>query len=232
MLNMRYVGETVLHLIHFRYINKNIVQITGDDMPVQTNGFALLDLEGADFVIGDYSAFTTIYREIEGGAQFSNDGSIYVAPPEPQPIPIPEPTLEELQEQKVVEMNSVQQSVIAEGVDVILTDGNTYHFSLTTNDQLSIIGSAASGEISVKGTPWHIADESVHCQYYSDEDMALISKASYEYVLYHVTYFRDLRIYIRSLTDKEEVENIYYGVVIPEEYRSEVLADMYDALGV
>lgn len=229
MLNMKYTGEEIFYPVNFKTVTANVIQLLGD-FPIKNSGFTVYRENGK--FLGDYSAFTTTYREIEGGAQFSNDGSIYVAPPEPQPIPIPEPTLEELQEQKVVEMNSVQQSVIAEGVDVTLTDGNTYHFSLTTNDQLSIIGSAASGEISVKGTPWHIADESVHCQYYSDEDMALISKASYEYVLYHVTYFRDLRIYIRSLTDKEEVENIYYGVVIPEEYRSEVLADMYDALGV
>lgn len=229
MLNMKYTGEEIFYPVNFKTVTANVIQLLGD-FPIKNCGFTVYRENGK--FLGDYSAFTTTYREIEGGAQFSNDGSIYVAPPEPQPIPIPEPTLEELQEQKVVEMNSVQQSVIAEGVDVILTDGKTYHFSLTTNDQLSIIGSAASGEISVKGTPWHIADESVHCQYYSDEDMALISKASYEYVLYHVTYFRDLRIYIRSLTDKEEVENIYYGVVIPEEYRSEVLADMYDALGV
>lgn len=229
MLNMKYTGEEIFYPVNFKTVTANVIQLLGD-FPIKNSGFTVYRENGK--FLGDYSAFTTTYREIEGGAQFSNDGSIYVAPPEPQPIPIPEPTLEELQEQKVVEMNSVQQSVIAEGVDVTLTDGKTYHFSLTTNDQLSIIGSAASGEISVKGTPWHIADESVHCQYYSDEDMALISKASYEYVLYHVTYFRDLRIYIRSLTDKEEVENIYYGVVIPEEYRSEVLADMYDALGV
>lgn len=229
MLNMKYTGEEIFYPVNFKTVTANVIQLLGD-FPIKNSGFTVYRENGK--FLGDYSAFTTTYREIEGGAQFSNDGSIYVAPPEPQPIPIPEPTLEELQEQKVVEMNSVQQSVIAEGVDVTLKDGKTYHFSLTTNDQLSIIGSAASGEISVKGTPWHIADESVHCQYYSDEDMALISKASYEYVLYHVTYFRDLRIYIRSLTDKEEVENIYYGVVIPEEYRSEVLADMYDALGV
>ncbi|MBQ9990195.1 MAG: hypothetical protein IJP31_04545 [Lachnospiraceae bacterium] len=137
------------------------------------------------------------------------------------------PTLQEVQEAKVVEMNTIQQEVIAGGVDVILSDGEQYHFSLTTNDQLSIMGSVAADVTTIKGTPWHIADESVHCQYYSAEDMAAISAAAYQWVLYHVTYFRDLRIYIRSLESKEEVGAVTYGMVIPEEYCSEVLKDMY-----
>ena len=137
------------------------------------------------------------------------------------------PTLAEIQEKKVAEMNAIQQEVISQGVDVMLSDGQQYHFSLTTNDQLSIMGSVAADVTTIKGTPWHIADESVHCQYYSAEDMAAISAAAYQWVLYHVTYFRDLRIYIRSLESKEEVEAVTYGMVIPEEYRSEVLQDMY-----
>jgi len=130
-------------------------------------------------------------------------------------------------ERKVAEMNNTQQAIIADGVDVTLTDGTTHRFSLTTNDQLSVMGSVSVQGMFEKGTPWHIADESVHCRYFSDEDMALISTAAYTWVMYHVTYFRDLRIYIRSLASKEEVEAITYGVLIPEEYQSEVLADYY-----
>ena len=40
---------------------------------------------------------------------------------------------------------------------------------------------------------------------------------------YHVTYFRDLRIYIRSLSEEEDVQNVYYGMPIPIEYQSEPL---------
>lgn len=134
--------------------------------------------------------------------------------------------LSEVQEAKVQEMNEAQQEIIAHGLTVKLSDGNTYPFSLTTNDQISIMGSTAVNGMVVKGTPWHIADESVHCQYYSEEDMNTITKAAYLHVTYHVTYFRDLRIYIRALTDKAQVEAIQYGVYIPEEYQSEVLKDL------
>lgn len=137
------------------------------------------------------------------------------------------PPLSEIQETKVAEMNAMQQRVISGGVDVFLSDGQTHHFSLTTNDQLSIMGSVAADITSIKGTPWHIADESVHCRYFSEEDMKLISSAAYQWVLYHVTYFRDLRIYIRSMISKSEVEAVTYGIAIPDEYCSEVLRDMY-----
>ena len=53
--------------------------------------------------------------------------------------------------------------------------------------------------------------------------MALIIASALAHVTYHVTYFRDLRIYIRALDSKEEVQAITYGVAIPEKYQSEVL---------
>ena len=57
--------------------------------------------------------------------------------------------------------------------------------------------------------------------------MALITSKALEFVTFHVTYFRDLRIYIRALQEKTELENVIYGMYIPEEYQSDVLKDMY-----
>lgn len=56
--------------------------------------------------------------------------------------------------------------------------------------------------------------------------MSLIVSAAMQYVTWHVTYFRDLRIYIRSLDEKDIVSNIYYGIQIPEKYQSQPLKDM------
>ena len=49
---------------------------------------------------------------------------------------------------------------------------------------------------------------------------------SLQTLTWHVTYFRDLRIYIRSLTEKEDVEKVTYGMDIPEAYQSEPLKAM------
>lgn len=70
------------------------------------------------------------------------------------------------------------------------------------------------------------SDEDEHCKFYSNADMAKITSSALSYVTWHVTYFRDLRIFIRSLESKEEVEQVTYGMDIPEAYQSEPLKAM------
>ena len=203
-------------------INSHVVQISGVEKNL--SGFCLVTKNGS--IWGKYEDYTTLYREIQGGFLLSNDGSVYVKP-EPTPEPEPyEPTLEEVQEQKVAEMNGIQQQVVANGCEVQLSDGTKERFTLTTNDQLSLNSLSVKALEGMSIIPWHPADESVHCKFYSEADMKTITDTCMNWVAYHVTYFRDLRIYIRSLTDKETIKAIQYGDDIPFEYQSEVLQSM------
>ena len=135
------------------------------------------------------------------------------------------PTLEEVQSQKVSEMNDAQQTTIQNGMDIVLSDGHTEHFTLTDHDQTSLMGLQTLVAQGVESIPWHTSDQTEHCKYYSNADMAIITTKALQFVTYHVTYFRDLRIYIRALADKEKVKSINYGMLIPVEYQSEVLKD-------
>lgn len=194
------------------------------------SGFHLVTNDGQ--VYGKYETYTTLYKTVEDGYILSDDGSVYVEPdPEPEPEPYV-PTLEEIQEAKVNEMNAAQQAVIAEGVDVVLTDGSTEHFTLTERDQTSLVGLQGQVAAGEQNIPWHTSDEEEHCKFYSNADMAKITAMAMEYVTWHVTYFRDLRIYIRALTEIEEVEKVTYGMTIPEEYQSEPLKTMVAAQNV
>lgn len=141
------------------------------------------------------------------------------------------PTLEEVQENKIEEINAMQQTVIAAGVNVTLTDGTVEHFTLTDHDQTSLMGLQSQVMAGEQMIPWHTSDEAEHCKFYSNADMALITAAALAYVTWHVTYFRDLRIYIRSLADKEAVAAVAYGMDIPEEYQSAPLQAMIAAQG-
>ena len=229
MLNMNYINSTIKYAVNFKTITSNIIEIKGD-FPIQTDGIQISREKKPDDVWDD-SEYTTIYREIEGGIQFSNDGSVYI---EPEPIPEPEPyvpTLEEVQETKVTEMNIAQQSIIQQGIEVTLTDGTTEHFTLTEHDQTSLMGLQAQVAQGAEQIPWHTSNQSEHCKFYSNADMALITTAAMSCVTWHVTYFRDLRIYIRSLQTKEEVESVVYGMDIPAEYRSEPLKAMIAGMG-
>ena len=203
-------------------VSEHVIEITG--VEINLSGFHIIKNTGS--VFGKYENYTTLYREIENGFQLSNDGSVYVEPePEPEPEPY-EPTLEEVQEQKVAEMNGIQQQVVASGCEVQLADGTKERFTLTTNDQLSLNSLSVKALEGMSIIPWHPADESVHCKFYSEADMKTITDTCMNWVAYHVTYFRDLRIYIRSLTDKETIKAIQYGDDIPFEYQSEVLQSM------
>lgn len=290
MLELKYIGESISYPISFKNISDTICQITGD-FPAKTGGFTLSRMGKDD--AWDYSGYSTVYRQIDGGMQFSNDGSVFVPQItfsadtggtlngestqeahnyEDLEIPTPEPAenyvfsgwkpeipasgeisddqrfravfeyispLNEVQENKVAEMNAAMESAIAYGAEVQLSDGTTERFTLTDRDQISLIGLQVSAavlpdaqDIDPAAFPWHPADETVHCKFYSQEDMQKISTAGFQYVLYHVTYFRDLRIYIRSLTDKEAVQAITYGTAIPEAYQSEPLKQMLAAQAV
>ena len=208
----------------------------GNEPVANTNGFKLyLDAEMQHDISGDsYTNFTTIYRNDEvtaayNGYQLSNDGSVYIAPPPPEPAPESEPyipTLEELQEQKVAEMNMTQQSIIQAGVQVTLSDGTEEQFTLSDQDQTSMMALQSQVAAGADNIPWHSADQAEHCKYYSNADMALIVTEAMQYITYHVTYFRDLRIYIRALTEKDDVNAVFYGIPIPPEYQSEPLRDM------
>lgn len=209
----------------------NIVTLKFDsEMEVSTAGFNLYNDETCetDIGVGFYHAFTTIYRNDEttaeyNGYQLSKDGSVYVEPEPPEPYV---PTLEEVQENKISEMNLAQQQMVAYGCEVELSNGTKDRFTLTTNDQLSLNALSLKTLEGSQIVPWHPADESVHCKFYSDEDMKKITDACMNWVAYHVTYFRDLRIYIRSLQDKDTINAIQYGDYIPQEYQSEVLQSM------
>lgn len=138
-------------------------------------------------------------------------------------------TLEEIKAQKIAEMNAQQQAIIQNGVEVTLSDGTTERFTLKDQDQMSLMGLQTLAMQGVDKIPWHEANNAEHCKYYSAEDMSKITGAALSFISYQVTYFRDLRIYINSMEDKESVENVTYGMYIPVEYQSEVLADIYSA---
>lgn len=223
MQNILFLNRKTEAKAEVRRIGEHLIEIKGN-VGKNTSGFHIKTDSGE--IYGKYEDYTTLYREIEGGFVLSNDGSVYA---DPEPVPDPEPyipSLEEVQEIKVQEMNAEQQKVIEAGIDVMLADGHAEHFTLTQYDQTSLIGLQAQVEAGAEQIPWHNSNEEEHCKFYSNADMRLIVERAMEYVTYHITYFRDLRIYIRSIKDTDIVEAIKYGSEIPEEYKSDVLKAM------
>jgi len=228
MHNVKFKGTPEIFRMQVKVSKQNLVRLYPPLPEIDlTAGFEILTEGGR--VYGNYLSYKTIFREMEDGSVIlSNDGSVWT-PPETESIPKPEPyvpTLQDVQEAKIMEMNMTQQYVIQQGINVTLTDGRSEHFTLTDHDQTSLVGLQSQVLAGEQNIPWHSSDQSEHCKFYSNADMALITAAAMAYVTWHVTYFRDLRIYIRSLTAKEDVEKVFYGMDIPEKFQSEVLKEL------
>lgn len=149
--------------------------------------------------------------------------------PEPEPEPNPEPdepevddnTLELVKTSKVSEMSKTCNKVITNGFDVVLSDGQSHHFSLTLDDQANLSTLSADMMVGSKTLPYHADGE--ECQFFSVEDMTKIITTAKEFKTYHITYFNSLKLYILSLDDINVIGNIEYGDEIPNENKSEVL---------
>lgn len=95
-------------------VSDHVIQITGE-VSMNLSGFILMNDYGS--VFGKYEGFNTLYREIEGGFQLSDDGSIYTEPEEPD-VPItPEETIEEAKSHKKNEIINSLKSKIHSGVN-------------------------------------------------------------------------------------------------------------------
>lgn len=229
MIQLTYIGEKSLYDIIFKRINKHVIQLKGD-FPIKEKGFLLSRYGHNDN--WDYSNYTTVYRKTEGGTQFSNNGSVYTEP-EKSTTSVPAkpesyvPTLDDIKAEKIDEMSFIQQNAIREGIYVPLSDGSVEHFTLTADDQMNLIRLQAQAAAGEEKIPWYTSDPSKHCRYYSNADMSLIADTAMRHISFHDTYYRDLRIYINSLTDEASAAAMEYGTLIPEKYQSEVLKDMY-----
>lgn len=136
--------------------------------------------------------------------------------------PEPEVTFESLMESTIEELNKKMSETISGGVDIELSDG-VEHFSLDYHDQIDLMALSEKVKAGYDKIEWHPDDQTKPCRYYSNTDMSKIIETAMMFISYNVTYFRDLRIYVRTFTKMEDLKNVYYGMAIPEEYKSEVL---------
>lgn len=132
-------------------------------------------------------------------------------------------SVEYLQNQKIAEMSTICNETIINGFDLVLSDGIKYHFSLTTQDQLNLITLSAEISAGAFAIPYH-ADDGL-CKYYSASDMLKIIEMARNFKMYHTTYFNSLKAYIKSISNKEDIEKVWYGMTLDAEYQSDVLKE-------
>lgn len=132
-------------------------------------------------------------------------------------------TIEFVRNKKIEEMSVACKSAITAGVEVTLSDG-TYHFDLSTEDQLNINRLRYSLNAGEEYIAYHSKGELF--RYYSRADIQKIIEATDNHILYHTSYFNSLKLYINSLTKIVNVENVYYGQDFPSKYKSTVFTSL------
>lgn len=134
---------------------------------------------------------------------------------------------------KIEEMSKRSEEIIHAGTDVTLSDGQTYHFSFSDQDQFQIgfLATAAknasmlesmgmpTGETG-KDYPWHA--DGGDCIYYQRTDMITIGTTMLSHIQYHNSYFHALRNYVNDLSNPLTINEITYGTDIPKMYWGEV----------
>lgn len=130
---------------------------------------------------------------------------------------------------KIEEMSAMSERIIHAGTDITLSDGVTYHFSFSDQDQFQIgfLATAAKNAQMLesmglptnetgKDYPWHA--DGGDCIFYSREDMITIGSTMQNYITYHNSYFHALRNYIQDMHNPLKIMEIKYGVEVPGIY--------------
>lgn len=139
--------------------------------------------------------------------------------------PVQAVTIEYLLTSKVQQMKAACYAAITAGFDLPLADGQTMHFSCTTQDQLNLISlasMAASG--AMEQYPYHADGEL--CRYFTAAEITQIVTAMQMLIAKETTYFNSLKAYIMSLDNMEDISAITYGCPVPDEYQSQVYKDL------
>lgn len=142
-----------------------------------------------------------------------------------------------IKEKKIAKMSAKSEKVIHDGTIVTLSDGNTYHFSFSDQDQFQIgfLATAAKNAAMLESMglptnetgqdyPWHA--DGGDCIYYSREDMIRIGTIMLKYIQYHNSYFHAMRNYINVLTNPLQIVDLEYGSEVPRRYWGEVYANV------
>ena len=211
---LKYIDESTLYEIEFKKISKNIVEIIGE-FQIKTTGFTISRKDYDDN--WDYSTFTTIYRELDNGCQFSNNGSVYI---EPDVIEPKEPTEEELKvmlesnkSAKIIESKTLLASFLEEhpltsnchgGIDAQYSV-TAEKQSLMANKYLTYTIAKESG-VENPVLTWNATGQ--ECEVWTEEEFVTLVLQISDYVKPFVSLQQSYEVQIRNCETQEELDNI------------------------
>lgn len=119
-------------------------------------------------------------------------------------------------EKKIKELSNICNVTITSGLTINLSDNSNKEFSYSTNDQANINEMFNAILMGATSYPYHANDES--CKMYSAEDIVKIYSSLSSFKTAQITYFNQLKQYVKTLNTVSEIESISYGQELTGEY--------------
>lgn len=221
MNKIKFISNDKIYFGDISIVKDNVIKLYIADMPEYSySGFYLLN-EHNNEIMGDYSLYNVKYKDSdEVDTIYVSTGEIYVEPT------LIEPTEEEKEAQKKAELEQAKRNKIAEinsdcnkmiinGVDIEI-NGTIEHFSYTLEDQANIDDIAEMAKTTKLGQSWHCDGDT--CKIYTLEDIIKLYMTQKMNKAHHITYANQLKLYIESLIEKNDVEAVTYGQELIGDY--------------
>lgn len=248
--------DTMINYVRYNKYNQSLMICKPTDRDiigiVSSDSSVIYHLEGCpeipNTVLGEFIDVQIVEISEEDYIIFKKtlDEQKEIIDPDPYIPPEPEPTPEErereeeyrrslqfVKDKKIEYMSYLCHQTIVNGIDVVLSDGETHHFTLKEEDQINLFGKMKEIEMGATRVSYHANNSDNNdnrCVYYNAEDIQTIFSTGFFHKEFHSTYFESLKYYINSMESLEVISAVYYGMEIPEEYQSEPLKDKYKQL--
>ena len=121
----------------------------------------------------------------------------------------PNRTLDEARAEKISQLSAVCNTLIVAGADIQLADGSTQHFDYSTEDQLNISDMFSAVVLGASCYPYQPANGS--CAVYQAADIVTIYTTLAGQKTAQLTYYHQLKDYVRSLEMVAEADAVVYG---------------------
>lgn len=121
----------------------------------------------------------------------------------------PNRTLDEAQSEKISQLSAVCNALIVAGADIQLADGSTQHFDYSTEDQLNISDMFSAVVLGASCYPYQPANGS--CAVYQAADIVTIYTTLAGQKTAQLTYYHQLKDYVRSLETVAGADAVVYG---------------------
>lgn len=133
-------------------------------------------------------------------------------------------SLDFVKEMKLKEISMACEKAIVSGIDVVLEDGESHHFSLDLESQINLMSLASLVASGTDAVPYHADGEL--CRYFTANEINAIMTQATAHKTYNTTYHNSLKAYVESLEDINDVHNVYYGMDVPVQYQSDIFKTM------